>query len=261
MAFRCEQCSRDFSSTEGLEQHNRDKHMIKEKKAETQPAQSAERGKRSSKKKYAVIALILIVIAGLVYVGLSASPRSVSYTPLNNLDNLRAEKGDPNAPVVMEEFSDYQCPFCGTYARETAPLLEEEYVASGKVRMVFKDFPLPSHPNAPKAAEAAWCAADQGKYWEMHDALFANQNALGVASLKRYAAEIGVNTTLFDACLDSGIMAVKVRDAMEEGRRRGVSATPYFFVNGVVVRGAESMEQFRLVINSALAAAVNVTTA
>jgi len=100
--------------------------------------------------------------------------------------------GSSNAPVTMVEISDFQCPFCGKYARETFPQIKKEYVDTGKVKIIFKNFPLPMHPNAQKAAEAAECAADQGKFWEYKEKLFANQNNLSVEDLKKYAQESGL---------------------------------------------------------------------
>ncbi len=253
MAFRCEQCQRDFATADALAQHNRDKHAVKEKKQVQQPSETKIK-KKMPVKKYAVIVIGLVVVLVLGFVFLGSVPRVVSYTPILGIDNIVTYKGSSDAPVLIEEFSDYQCPFCGSFARETAPLLEDEYVNTGKVRIVFKDFPLPSHTNAPKASEAALCSGDQGKYWEMHDVLFRNQNTLSVNNLKNYAAEIGLNTSLFNDCLDSGIMGIKVRENMAEGQRRGVQGTPYFFINGQVINGAQPLAQFRLVINSALAA-------
>ena len=102
-------------------------------------------------------------------------------------------KGDLNAPVTLIEFSDFQCPFCGRFFNGAFTEIERDYIKTGKVRYVFRDFPLEFNKQAPKASEAADCAGEQGKYWEMHDKLFANQNALMVDKLKQYAAEIGLD--------------------------------------------------------------------
>lgn len=140
-------------------------------------------------------------------------------------------KGKKDAKVTLVEFSDFQCPFCGRNARDTMPQLEKEYIETGKVKYVFKDFPLESiHKNAFKAAEAANCAGDQGKYWQMHDKLFQNQRALSGEDLVKYAGELNLNTKEFEKCLDSGKYASKVRENISEGRKAGVTGTPAFFL-------------------------------
>ena len=158
-------------------------------------------------------------------------------------------RGDLSAPVTIVEFSDYQCPFCArvnpTLAKGFRPILRvnptlakvrETY--GNKVKIVFKDFPLPNHLLAPKAAEAAHCAAEQGKYWEMHDAMFANQGALEVPGLKQAAAALGLNAATFDRCLDSGRHGATVAAGMGQGQRLGVNSTPTLYINGRPIIGA-----------------------
>lgn len=137
-------------------------------------------------------------------------------------------KGDKNAKVTLIEFSDYQCPFCGRHARDTLPQIEADYIKTGKVKYVFYDFPLSFHENAFKAAEAAHCAGDQGKYWEMHDRLFNNQTAL--KDLTPYAQAIGLDMSKFQKCLDSGKYAAEVRKDTADGQNAGVSGTPTFYL-------------------------------
>jgi protein-disulfide isomerase len=140
-------------------------------------------------------------------------------------------KGKKDAKVTLIEFSDFQCPFCGRHVRDTVPQLDSEYIKTGKVKYVFKDFPLESiHQNAFKAAEAAECAGDQGKYWEMHDKLFANQTALTPDDLVKYAGELNLDKAKFEKCLSSGTYASKVRDSISEGQKAGVTGTPAFFL-------------------------------
>ena len=140
-------------------------------------------------------------------------------------------KGSESAALTLVEFSDYQCPFCGRYARETSPQIQRDYVATGKLKYVFRDFPLEAiHPDAFKAAEAAHCAGEQGKYWEMHDRLFANQRALGVAQLAIHAQALGLNPQPFGQCLDGGKYAAEVRKDLEDGQKAGVRGTPTFFL-------------------------------
>lgn len=160
-------------------------------------------------------------------------------------------KGPADAKVTIVEFSDFECPFCSRVNPAIAQVMKEY---EGKVRVVFRHFPLPMHPNAPKAAEASLCADDQGKFWEMHDALFANQQALSVPDLKDYAKTIGLDQAKFDACLDSGSKAEQVAKDMSEGEAAGVTGTPAFFVNGRMLAGALPFEEFKKVIDAELAA-------
>jgi protein-disulfide isomerase len=174
-------------------------------------------------------------------------------------------KGRADAPVTIVEFSDYQCGFCGRHARQTLPEIEREYIDTGKVRYVFRDFPLISiHPQAFRAHEAAACAGEQDKYWEMHALLFENQRALGVPDLYQHAAAIGLDEGRFKQCLQSDKMADRVRRGMQEGMEIGVRGTPASFIgltapdgSVLVVRfvsGAVPFADFRLVIDEVLAA-------
>lgn len=140
-------------------------------------------------------------------------------------------KGAPDARVTLVEFTDYQCPFCARHYRDTVPRLLETYVKTGKVKYVVRDFPLGSiHPAALKAAEAAHCAAEGGKYWEMHERLFANPRALGPDDLVQHAKALGLDSPAFTRCLETGKYAPRVRQAQAEGERAGVRGTPAFFL-------------------------------
>ena len=166
-----------------------------------------------------------------------------------------AEKGSPakggpvGSPVTIIEFSDFQCPFC---SRVNPSLAQAKELYGDKVRFVFRQFPLNIHPQAPKAAEASLCANEQGKFWEMHDALFADQQKLSVPDLKATAARIGVDAAKFDACLDGGTMAAIVSRDMADGSAAGVSGTPALFVNGRFINGAVPFESLAKVINDEL---------
>lgn len=168
--------------------------------------------------------------------------------------------GNQNAPITIVEFSDYQCSFCTRFWRETLPQLKENYIDTGKVKLVYRDFPLSSiHPSAQKAAEAAECADDQGKYWEYHDILFENQNTWAsgdsVAEFKSYASQLGLNTQNFNQCLDSGKYTQEVRNDIQDGINLGVTGTPTFFIldkNGNVVEkivGAQPFSVFKHTID------------
>lgn len=158
--------------------------------------------------------------------------------------------GAATAPVTIVEFSDFQCPFC----QRVAPTLKQLKAAYGdKIRIVWKDFPLTQiHPQAFKASEAAHCAGDQGKYWELHDVLFANQQALQPADLKKYAAGLGLDATKFDACLDTSKYGERVRNGVAQGSQLGVNSTPTVYVNGRRLSGAQPYEVFTSVIDEEL---------
>jgi protein-disulfide isomerase len=158
-------------------------------------------------------------------------------------------RGNPAAGVTIIEFSDFQCPFC---ARVNPTLAKIRETYGDKVRIIFKDFPLPNHPQAPKAAEAAHCAAEQGKFWEMHDVMFANQRALEVPALKQSAAGLGLDTAKFNRCLDSGQYASKVAAGASQGDKLGVNSTPTLYINGRPVIGAQPFEVFRAAIEEEL---------
>ena len=162
-------------------------------------------------------------------------------------------KGPADAPVTIVEFSDFECPFCS----RVVPTLEQVRAKYGdKVRLVFRQFPLNSiHPNAQKAAEASLCAADQGKFWEMHDAMFADQKNLGVDALKATAAGLGMDAGKFAACVDSGTYEQQVNDDVKAGTLAGVTGTPAIFVNGRVLSGAQPFEAISAIVDEELARA------
>jgi protein-disulfide isomerase len=158
-------------------------------------------------------------------------------------------RGPADAKVTIVEFSDFQCPFCG---REF-PVVErvmKEY--EGKVRLVFRNFPLDFHPFAGKAAEAGACANDQGKFWQLHDQMFGHQDKLAVDDLKGYAKAVGIDAGKFDKCLDSGEKKPMVDADEKAGQSAGVNGTPAFFVNGVFINGAQPYEQFKQAIDREL---------
>ena len=161
-------------------------------------------------------------------------------------------KGDKDAPVTIIEWSDFECPFCARFYRDTLPLIEEEYIKTGKVKLVFRDFPLSFHQNAQKAAEAAECAGEQGKFWEMHDLLFEQGVEGGTAGCKQYEKQLGLNTAKFNECLDSGAMASEVRKDTADGAAAGIQGTPGFLINGKLVSGAQPFSSFKQVIDAEL---------
>jgi predicted DsbA family dithiol-disulfide isomerase len=158
-------------------------------------------------------------------------------------------RGPSNAPVTIVEFSDFQCPYCSR-AEETVKKVMDAY--KGKIRLFYRDYPLPFHGQAQKASEAALCAADQNKYWEMHEKLFANQQALGVPQLKEHAKGLGLDQGKFDKCLDDGSKAKEVETSKKAGDELGVNGTPHFFINGRPLSGAQPFEEFKKVIDAEL---------
>jgi protein-disulfide isomerase len=174
--------------------------------------------------------------------------------PRHSVDVLATDpsRGAATPVVTIVEFSDYQCPFCGRVTPTMAKIME---TYGAKVKRVFKDFPLPNHLQAPKAAEAAHCAGDQGKYWEFHDRLFRDQSALQIPQLKESAQALGLDRAVFDRCLDSGKYEARVREGVSQGEKLGVNSTPSLFINGRPLIGAQPYEQFKQVIDEELARA------
>ena len=215
----------------------------------------------SNAKNYVIVALATaLIVLGLVFVrdALTGSDvPSPSGAAVGGDVELSDEgnyaKGDDDAPVVIYEFSDYQCPFCGRFYTDTLPLIEENYIKTGKVRLIFKDFPLDSiHPEATPAAIAARCAGDQGKFWEMHDKLFENQRTLGNSNYKQWAEEIGLDTAKFGDCIDTRKYLSAVRKDLVEGQQNGIQGTPGFFVNGRLISGAQPFSVFQTAIDAEL---------
>ncbi len=162
-------------------------------------------------------------------------------------------RGNPKAPVTIVEFSDFECPFCV----RVQPVLQELLAKyEGKVSLAYRDFPLREmHPKAQSAAEASRCAGEQGKFWEYHDALFANPAKLDAASLGEHARSLALDGKQFESCLTSGRFRSKVEEDIQQGSRAGVSGTPGFFINGVFLNGAQPRSAFEKIIDEELAAA------
>lgn len=158
--------------------------------------------------------------------------------------------GPADAPVTIVEFSDYECPFCGRFFEQTLPVLRNKF--GDKIRLVYKDFPLPMHANAPKAHEAAHCAGEQGKYWQYHDLLFQNQRALGPDQLRDYARRLNLDEGKFNVCLDGSKYAERVSRGRNLGSESGVTGTPTFFINGEMLVGAQPSDVFVAAIERAL---------
>ncbi len=163
-------------------------------------------------------------------------------------------KGDVTAPITIIEFSDFECGFCGQFFTETLPEIQEKYIDTGKVRLVYRDFPLEIHPNAHSASLAAQCANDQGKFWEYHDALFENQAALSEDLYVSLATTLGLDASEFSECLATEKHADEVNADFTDGTALGVTGTPAFFVNGKAISGAQPFSVFEAEIEGILAA-------
>jgi protein-disulfide isomerase len=157
--------------------------------------------------------------------------------------------GPSNAKVTLVAFSDFQCPFC---SRAVPTLKQVEDTYKGKIRVAFKQMPLPFHDKAHLAAEAALAANEQGKFWEMHDKLFANQQNLDRPALEKYAEELGLNMSKFKAALDSGKFKDRVDREAKEGNAVGATGTPTFFINGHILVGAQPFDAFKTAIDAEL---------
>jgi protein-disulfide isomerase len=175
-------------------------------------------------------------------------------------------RGRADAPLVLVEFSDYECPFCIRHFTQTMPELDREYISTGKLRYVFMDYPIDQlHPAALKAHEAARCAGEQGKFWDLHNKLFSPAGTHGVDRLKSLAGEIGVDRGKFDPCLDSGKMQVPVRASIARAEQLGADGTPQMYLgvadaNGSFriirsIRGAVPFPQIKQAIDALLAPA------
>jgi protein-disulfide isomerase len=217
----------------------------KRRQTQSEPA-PRRRGRRGSGGLIAGLVLTVAIVAGLVYwlttptlSPLDDLPRAAEGAPAfpAELDRFGVSLGDPQAPVVVREFADYQCPACAQFS-EVAQRLKADYIEPGKVRLVFFDFPLEQHRNAVPSAQAARCAADQEAYWPMHELLFARQERWADSSAPQalfadYARELNLDSELFERCLSSGRHLDAVQRSLQAARQLRLSSTPTVFVDNV----------------------------
>ena len=180
----------------------------------------------------------------------SVATASASSEPNNTL-------GDPNAPVKVVEYADFQCPYCRLYWQETEPQIIETYVKTGKVYYEYRSVGGFLGEESQGAAEAAYCAGEQGKFWEYHDALFSHWSGENVgdftpAKLKQYAASVGIDQVMFEQCLTSHRQADRVQQDLDDAKSDGIKATPSFLINGTLLEGAKPFATFQQVIEEAL---------
>lgn len=193
--------------------------------------------------------------------GAAAAPEAAEQpqeepAPIIDVKNLNLEGvsflGKKDAPVTIVIYDDFQCPFCARFETQTWPQLKKEYVDTGKVKFYFKHFPLGFHPNAQPASEATECAAEQGKFWKLHDKIFTNQGELSEENLKKWAEELKLDMTKFNECYDSNKYAERVSKDLEEGQSIGIRGTPSFVIQDELLVGAQPFEAFKEVIDRKL---------
>lgn len=167
--------------------------------------------------------------------------------------------GNADAKVTIVEFSDFQCPFCRSFWKDTLPQLKKEYIDTGKVKISYRHYPLSFHPMSQKSAEGAECANDQGKFWEYHDKIYEKQDAQGQGTitytnedLKTWAGETGMDAATFGTCLESSKHASKVTEDMTAASAGLVDATPAFYVGSQLLVGAQPFSAFKAVIDQQL---------
>jgi protein-disulfide isomerase len=206
----------------------------------------------------AVGALLVVGISTMSY--MSSRPKAGSYmdstvTPIPNSGHVI---GSDSAPVEVVEFGDFECGACGSFATLTEPDVRARLVATGLVRFRYMDFPLGGHRYTWPAHMAAWCAGEQGKFWEMHDAIFQNQDRWTRPRPERVLAElaqqVGVGMEQYDACMATGKYKAQIQANADEGARRGVGSTPTFFFGSKVVPGVVPYDEFKKYVDEMLAA-------
>ncbi len=199
------------------------------------------------------------------YLRSRAQPQAEPEAPLFSQASIDDDPvmGSKDAPLTLIEFSDYQCPFCGRFYRLILPQIKKDFIDTGRLKYVFRDFPLSMHPFAGKAAQAAQCSGEQGKYFDFHDKVFENQSSMNIDALKSYAKGLGLNMKDFNACLDGGKYADEIKKDMEAGVKAGVRGTPSFIlgrttsdgvIKGRLIRGAQPYQVFKSAIEELLKA-------
>ncbi len=209
-------------------------------------------------KKPIFIIIILAIVAIIAFAATNylSAQQAGPYNPAANgpqIDVGEQSRGNINATVTITEYSDFECPFCAKFFSNAYRQLKSEYIDTGKVRLIYKQYPLVNtHKQSLGAAVAALCAADQGKFWEYHDLLFINQPRFSRVALESYAAQLGLGMQKFNQCLDDGATLGQVKREISEGNAAGVDGTPFFLVNGQKISGAQPIEAFRIVIEGEL---------
>ena len=237
--LKCPDCSKEFENEGPLNQHRIAKHDFK----------TIEKKQINYKRifSWGVVILIVLFVIYLIF-------KPIGYVPLPYMEN---SIGSKDAPVTVIEFSDFECPACKYFWSNVETQFKEELVDTGKVRFVYKHFPLPQHKYAFKAAEASECAADQGKFWEYHDKLFENQleckNATDhKAMVVGFAKDLNLDVNKFESCLNSNKYLSEVENDIEAGKMAKIQGTPTFFINNRTIIGPKPIKAFKEIINEEL---------
>jgi protein-disulfide isomerase len=212
--------------------------------------------RRSGPPTYALIAGV-IVVALIAVAAIVVLDQVADASPaVADASALEKSYGAADAPVVVVEYADFQCPYCQQFAQGAAQQLKEEYADQGQVRFVFRHFAFIGDEST-WAAESSECAAAQGRFWDYHDKLFAeqageNQGAFSRDNLKRFAAELGLDTGQFNECLDSGQYKSQVRDAYRDAQRRRINSTPAILVDGQLIQNGSDYQVLQAAVEAAL---------
>ncbi|MBU0963175.1 MAG: DsbA family protein [Nanoarchaeota archaeon] len=209
---------------------------------------------KNKKFKFLVIFVVIIIFSYSLYY---FNTKNVHNNQGSNNRTIIDITNDPfigniNANIIIVEFSDFQCPYCGRFYKEVFPKIYEDYIEPGKAKFVYKNFPLSIHQYSKVAAEAGLCANEQEKFWDYGDKLFNNQNVLDINSLKKYASDIGLDTKKFNECLDFGKMSSEVQKDINEAVSYNVKGTPTIFINGIKLVGVQPIDSYIKIIEDEL---------
>ncbi|HYT03993.1 MAG TPA: DsbA family protein [Gemmatimonadales bacterium] len=209
---------------------------------------------------YALLVAVAVIGGGALWYSsrqrAAPAPAPSAPPPAAAADGFRGyTMGSDAARIEVTEYSDFECPFCASFAAVQMPVIREQVIATGRVRWRFRDFPLPSHQYSRYAALAAQCGGEQGKFWEMHDQLFGHhewaQTGKNPRSLFRdFAKTVGLDLDKYDACMDSQRYAGRIQTSVQEGEAAGVQGTPSFFVNGKRFTGRATSDAFKALADS-----------
>jgi protein-disulfide isomerase len=220
-------------------------------KSTSRPVKKKQTGLAAISATYWLIGItaVMVALALIVLLGMPAAATNTAKAVGNSL-------GDPNAPVTVEVYADFQCPICGQFDRGTLKQIEDKYVNSGKVRIVFNHFAFIGDEST-RAAEASECANAQGKFWQYADTLFnnqagENQGAFNDANLEKFAQEVGLDMTQYKTCMDQHTYLGKIQTSSAAAQQRGVNSTPTLFINGQKAVGAISLAQFESIAGQLL---------
>jgi len=200
------------------------------------------------------IAILFAVLLFVLVIMVRCSSEDDSNIAVPSDVDVTYSKGNANAKVVITEYSDYQCPFCAMFTLQTLPQLQNDYIETGKVRLIFKDYPISNHEFAQKASEATYCAGeqDENSFWQMHVDLFSNQDKFSREYFSTLATDYGLNVKAFDACMDSDKYRNLILKNRNEGKEKEVTATPTIFINNTKLLGVQPYEKLKKIIETEL---------